>query len=152
MADLLNIRDITVNDRDEYLNMYKELYDSNATTTDYDEEIAILNFNNAISDSKSIRCLILEYKEMVLGYAFLSFSYSTSKASQCIWLEDLFIKEPARKKGVGSYFMTWLVEEYKNKAKTIKLEVTKSNVHARKFYERLNFSESGYMEMYLEVK
>lgn len=152
MADLLNIRDITVNDRDEYLNMYKELYDSDATTTDYDEEIAILNFNNAISGSKSIRCLILEYKDMVLGYAFLSFSYSTSSASQCIWLEDLFIKEPARKKGVGSYFITWLVEEYKNKAKTIKLEVTKNNVHARKFYERLNFSESGYMEMYLKFK
>lgn len=152
MADLLNIRDITVNDRDEYLSMYKNLYDSDATTTDYDEEIAILNFNNAISDSKSIRCLIFEYKDMVLGYAFLSFSYSTSKASQCIWLEDLFIKEPARKKGVGSYFMDWLVKEYKNKAKSVKLEVTKTNVHARRFYERLNFQESGYMQMYLEFK
>ena len=49
MADLLNIRDITVNDRDEYLNMYKELYDSNATTTDYDEEIAILNFKHYLT-------------------------------------------------------------------------------------------------------
>lgn len=151
MAEL-KIRDITVNDRDEYIGMFKDLYDSNATTTEYDEEIAILNFNNAISDSKLIRCLIFEYKDIVLGYAFLSFSYSTSKASQCIWLEDLYIKEPARQKGVGSYFMAWLLKEYENKAKVVKLEVTKSNVCAKKFYERLNFLESGYIEMYLNLK
>lgn len=151
MAEL-KIRDITVNDRDEYINMFKDLYDSNATITKYDEEIAILNFNNAISDSKSIRCLIFEYENFILGYAFLSFSYSTSKASQCIWLEDLYIKEPAREKGVGSYFIDWLSKEYRNKAKVIKLEVTKSNVRAKKFYERLNFLESGYIEMYLNLE
>ncbi len=151
MAEL-KIRDITVSDRNEYLEMSKDFYSGGATISPYDKEIAVLNFTNALSGIKSVRCLFFEYKDMILGYAFLSFSYSTSSASQCVWLEELYIKEPARNKSVGSYFMEWLFKEYRNKSKVVKLEVTKNNFKAIKFYERLNFKESGYMQMNLDLK
>ena len=148
----LNIRDIRISDKEEYIKMYENLFSGNATVTEYDEEVALLNFNNALSGFGSIRCLIFEYKTFILGYAFLSFSYSTSIAMKCLCLEDLYIKEQARGKGVGKYFIEWLLKEYKNRVGTINLEVTRNNLSARKFYEGLNFRNSRYMHMYLSLK
>lgn len=150
MAEI-NVRDIRVSDKEEFLGMVEGLFNSNATVTDYNEEIAILNFNNALSGSSAIRCLIFEYKEIILGYAYISFSYSTSMASKCLWLEDLYIKEEARRKGVGEYFINWLCNEYKKKVNTIHLEVTKDNFGARRFYESLKFKNSLYMQMCLDL-
>ena len=148
----LKIRDIRISDKKEYIKMYEGLFSGKATVTPYDEEIAILNFNNAISGTNAIRCLIFEYKKFILGYAYLSFSYSTSIAMKCVCLEDLYVKEQARGKGVGKYFIDWLVKEYKNYAGTINLEVTRENLCARKFYESLNFKNSKYLQMYLPLK
>ena len=145
------IRDIRHSDRFEYLSMVKGLFGSNATVCDYDEDVALSNFNNAVSGSKFCRCLILEYNLSVAGYAFLAYSYSTSLGGVCIFLEDLYIKKFARGVGVGRCFIKWLLKEYKVIAKVIKLEVTQANVDGIKFYKKLGFKDSGYIGMNLKL-
>ncbi len=145
------IRDIKHSDRHEYLGMARGLFNSNATVCSYSEDVAISNFNNVVSGSKFCRCLILEYKLSVVGYAFLAYSYSTSLGGMCVFLEDLYVKEYARGAGVGRYFIKWLLKEYEDNAKVVKLEVTRANASGIKFYENLNFKNSGYIGMVLKL-
>lgn len=127
--------------------MVRDLFNSDATVTGFDEKIAILNFDNALFKPDFVRCLIFEKEEEILGYAFLSFSYSTSLGKKYIWLEDLYVKKEFRGKGIGKYFIKWLCREYANKINMIKLEVTKNNRIARNFYKSLKFKDSAYLEM-----
>lgn len=145
------IRDVRHSDKFEYLSMARDLFSSNATVCDYNEDIAVSNFNSAVSGSKFCRCLMLEYNSNVAGYAFLAYSYSTSLGGVCIFLEDLYIKEFARGVGVGRCFIKWLLKEYKSIAKVVKLEVTQANVGGMKFYKKLHFKDSGYIGMSLKL-
>lgn len=145
----LNVRDIKQQDKYEYISMVRELFSSKATLTRYSEEASLLNFGNAIGGSELVRCLFIEEGQTVVGYAFLVFSYSSSLGGRCLWLEELYIKPFSRKKGVGSYFLNWIINSYKSTVKAIKLEVTKENVNAINFYKNIGFSDIKYNHMCL---
>lgn len=76
--------------------MQECLFNSSATITEFDKRVATLNFNNAVEKTEFVRCLVFEEDERILGYAFLSFSYSTSSAKNYVCLEDLYVKEDFR--------------------------------------------------------
>ena len=150
-VDLLEniiIRDIELNDKEKYLEMTKSLFDSYATISGYDRNIAISNFKNALSKSELFRCVIIEQEKNILGYMFFAFGYSTSLGGRCIFLEDLYIMPFARKKGKASLAIKWLIEKYKYDIVEIKLEVTKENFNALKFYSKFEFLENKYISMY----
>ncbi len=147
----LEIRDINEKDKFEFLKMVKDLFNSDAVITNYDETIALLNYENAITRSKFLRCLIFEVGGEIVGYSYLSFGYSTSLASKCVLLEDLYFKPFARSKGYGKQFFKWLFKEYRKNFKAIRLEVSKKNVLAKKFYEDLNFKVNEYIQMNLLI-
>ena len=59
------------------------------------------------------------------------------------------VKKKFRKKGFGSYFMSYLVKKCeKLNLKKLILEVSQSNVTAEKFYSRFDFSTVGIRKNY----
>ena len=59
------------------------------------------------------------------------------------------VKKKFRKKGFGSYFMRYLIKIFeKLKLKTLRLEVSQSNVTAERFYSRFDFSTVGIRKNY----
>jgi len=59
------------------------------------------------------------------------------------------VKQKFRKKGFGSYLMSYLIKKCeKSNLKKLLLEVSQSNVTAERFYSRFNFSTVGIRKNY----
>jgi ribosomal protein S18 acetylase RimI-like enzyme len=72
-------------------------------------------------------------------------SFSTEFGKPCMWLEDLYIKEPYRGCGIGRALIEHLAEKYKDAI--LRLEVEAENAHAMHLYEKCGFTPLPYVEM-----
>ena len=74
----------------------------------------------------------------IVGYAFYFFTYSSFFARKTLYLEDIFISQKFRKKGIGKLFFDELVKIAK-KEKCGRMEwcVLDWNKNAIKFYDNL---------------
>ena len=57
------------------------------------------------------QCLVARNDDTVVGFALYFLSYSTWRGKQGIWLEDLYVREAFRGRGVGSALFDRLVDE-----------------------------------------
>ena len=144
------IRDITPNDRSIFLEMTERLYSSNAVTHKVGSHIFEETFHAAVNNSPFIRAYIIEDDEKPVGYALLSFSFATEVGGLVVLLEDLYISDSCRGKGLGSQFMKFLEEEYPL-VKRFRLEVTKENKKAMDLYSKLGYRVLDYVQMVKDI-
>ena len=88
---------------------------------------------------------IFENEKEIVGYGMIAKSFSTEFGKPCIWIEDLYLKEEYRGKGIGSSFFQYLEKEYPNTI--MRLEVEEENEGAVALYKRHGFEVFPYMEM-----
>ncbi len=97
---------------------------------------------DAFAKNPPFRILIAEVNKTITGYAFYFFSYSSFKARKTLYLEDIFITESFRKKGIGKKFFDELVNiAIKNKCRRMEWVVLDWNINAIKFYDKLGAKE-----------
>ena len=140
------IRDVTVNDKSVFLEMAEIFYSSPAVTHKIGGELLERTFDAAIGKSPFVRVLIIEDDGAVVGFAILSFSHATEVGGLVVLLEDLYISDSCRGKGLGSKFMQFVEREYPS-AKRFRLEVTKGNHRAIELYSRLGYKTLDYVQM-----
>ena len=74
----------------------------------------------------------------------LRFRFSVWRAAADAWLEDLFVRESARRTGMGAALVELAVERATERgAKRIELDTNEANAGALALYERLGFSASS---------
>ncbi len=72
----------------------------------------------------------------ILGFALYYISYSTWKG-KCLYLEDFYVKEAQRKKGIGEMLFNETIEKAKQiKAKRLEWQVLDWNDIAINFYKK----------------
>lgn len=83
---------------------------------------------------------LLEEDGRAVGYALTATTYSRESGGKVLWLEELYILEEYRSRGLGREFFAF-AEEYarRNGYARIRLEVEEDNVRARSLYERLGY-------------
>jgi len=140
------IRDIVQEDKIVFLEMIETFYSSKAVAHNVDKSILETIFNVAVSGSPYLRALIIEDKEEPVGFALLSFSFATEVGGLVVLLEDLYISEERRGKGLGHKFMQFMEQEYPL-AKRFRLEVAKENTRAIDLYGKLGFEVLEYVQM-----
>ena len=140
------IRDVMPKDKMFLLEMAEKLYSSAAVAHTIDSRIHELNFDAAISKSPFIRAFIIEENDIPEGYAFISFSHATEVGGLVVLLEDLYISDTCRGKGLGSMFIQFVEQEYPS-AKRFRLEVTKENIKAIELYCKLGYKTLDYVQM-----
>jgi ribosomal protein S18 acetylase RimI-like enzyme len=75
------------------------------------------------------------------GVLQLRFRFSVWKAAPDAWLEDLFVREQARRTGVGDALVSLALERARERgAKRIELDTNEDNAPALALYERHGFS------------
>jgi ribosomal protein S18 acetylase RimI-like enzyme len=75
------------------------------------------------------------------GVLQLRFRFSVWKAAPDAWLEDLFVREHARRAGVGEALVSLALERARERgAKRIELDTNEQNAVALALYERHGFS------------
>ncbi|MBK8554092.1 MAG: GNAT family N-acetyltransferase [Ignavibacteria bacterium] len=97
---------------------------------------------DAFSKKPLFRIILAETNHEVIGYAFYFFTYSSFLAKRTLYLEDIFITEKFRSKGIGRLFFKKLINiARKNKCGRMEWVVLDWNANAIKFYENLGAGE-----------
>lgn len=139
------IRNMTVNDKEQVMEMMKAFYASPAVWSNGSEEIFAADIENCVNDSPYLEGYIFEDAGDLQGYAMLAKSFSTEFGKQCIWIEDLYINGRYRGLGIGSRFLDTIREKYPNAI--FRLEVEDDNERAIRVYEKSGFTFLPYKEM-----
>lgn len=139
------IRPMCEEDKPYVLEMMRVFYASPAVLSNGSEEIFLADIESCLSDSPYLEGFIMEDAGEIQGYAMIAKSYSTEFGRPCIWVEDLYVKEPYRGIGIGSHMLQFLTSRYPDCI--FRLEVEPENTKAVAVYEKNGFSVLPYMEM-----
>ena len=133
-------------DRNSVLCMMRTFYNSPALITNGSEEIFAANFDNSINNSPYLESYVILDNSNVIGYTMLAKSFSTEFGKECIWFEDLYLKESYRNKGIIPCFINFIKQKYSDKL--LRLEAEEENLHAIHVYKKAGFKELPYKEYY----
>ena len=125
--------------------MMRKFYQSPAVITNGSEKIFAANVENILSGSPYVDGFIFVIGGKIIGYGITAHSYSTEFGGECIWIEDIYIEEDYRGRGIGSKFIQHVKELYPDKI--LRLETEADNAAAVNLYERLGFKRLPYLEM-----
>ncbi len=89
------------------------------------------------------KILVFAAGEELVGYAILIYYWSNEYGGELVTIDELYVKESWRNRGIGTRFLESLVSEHAGGAKGIQLEVTPFNRRALAYYERRGFRRSG---------
>ena len=64
-----------------------------------------------------------------------------------VWLDEIYVKPEFRSQGIGSELIDFVIEKYKNKISRFRLEITESNIGAKKLYLSKGFKDLSYRQM-----
>ena len=145
----INIRKMKESDRKIVADMMRTFYHSPAVWTNGSEEIYHNDITACVSDNPYAEGFIFESEKEIAGYGMIAKSFSTEFGKPCIWIEDLYLKEEYRGKGIGSSFFRYLEKEYPNTI--MRLEVEEENMGAVAVYRKNGYETLPYMEMKKEV-
>lgn len=142
------IRKMEERDRAEVLEMMRVFYSSDAVHTDGSEDIFNSDIDECVSDSPFAEGFVFTEtgRDGLLGYAMLAHSFSTEYGMHCVWVEDIYLKEEARGKGLASEFFDHIRDTYPDSLQ--RLEAEHENAHAMDVYKSQGFSEMPYAELY----
>lgn len=148
---MLKIRFMEERDRSEVFSMMREFHSSDAVIYTASDEILHRDISDCIGDMPFIEGFVFEDAGEILGYSMVAKSYTTEFGGLCVWIEDLYIKEEFRGKGIGGEFFDFIEKRYEDKAVRYKLEVEDENVRAVSMYKKIGYDELGYRIMSKEM-
>lgn len=141
------IRKMVPADKPAVMEMMRVFYASPAVHSNGSEEIFSADIENCVNDSPYLEGYIFEKENEIQGYAMVAKSFATEFGKPCIWIEDLYMKEPYRGQGIGSRFFDFIKKEYPGCV--FRLEVEEENERAIAVYKKNGFEFLPYMEMKL---
>ena len=141
----ITIRKMQCGDSTIVIDMMRKFYSSPAVITNGSEKIFAANVENCLSDSPYVEGFVFVDGEKIIGYGITAHGYSTEFGGESIWLEDIFIAEEYRGRGVGSKFIRHVKKIYPDKI--LRLESEADNVPALKIYKQFGFKELPYLEL-----
>ena len=140
----IKIREAVKSDSEEIIRLILELAKFEKLTPPNEAGQKRL-LDDAFSDSPPFKILLAEQDNKLLGYAFYLFTYSSFEAKKTLYLEDVFISESHRKKGIGKSLIREFIKILRNKGiKKCKLGVNTKNKLAIRFYKNLGFKIKYY--------
>lgn len=89
---------------------------------------------------------IIRQNDKVAGYGILNFFWSNEFGGDIINIDEIYVKNEARGRGIATSFIEALASKYQ-KGRALKLEASRSNEKAIKFYKRIGFEEAPNLHM-----
>ena len=144
-------RKMTPSDVPEVLLMMREFYHSPAVL----HPVPDANFEATVREVLSGRpyadLYLLEWEGKTAGYALTAKSWSNEAGGPVVWLEEAYVTEAFRGKGLGSLLLRQLEEEYTGVAARLRLEVEDDNEGAIRLYTKMGYIPLEYRQMIREL-
>ena len=140
-----NIRMMTRDDAAAVYEMMSVFYASPAVLSNGSDEIFRADIENCVNDSPYLEGYIIENESEIQGYAMVAKSFSTEFGKPCFWIEDIYLKDAYRGKGLGKVLLDHITSKYKSCI--FRLEAEPENERAIRLYEKCGFEVLPYLEL-----
>ena len=145
----MNFRKIEQKDKDVFLQMSREFYNSPAVIAPIKEEYHVNAFNELMRSRDYLECYMIECDGKSAGFGLLNFAYCHEAGGKIVWIEEIYIREEFRGRGIGTKFFELVKNNHP--ANRYRLEVEKENERAVKLYKSLGYDFLEYDQMILDV-
>ena len=141
------IRKMTENDKELYITMAEEFYNSDAVLPPIPRDHFEKTANEALRSDEYAEIYLLEYEGETAGYGLTARTFSQEAGGQVLWIEELYIRKEFRSKGLGREFFSSLEDKNRGEIVRPRLEVEADNTRAISLYERLGYEVLDYVQM-----
>ncbi len=142
------IRKITENDREFYYDRIDRFYSSDIVNSPIPKENYKIAFDEFMRSEEYAFCYIFECDGVPCGFASLSRTFSQEAGGISVTVEELYVDEEYRNKGIGTQFFKFLKDNIP--AARYRLEVEADNEKAKKLYEQMGFEVLPYVQMVID--
>lgn len=145
------IRSITEKDREFFLAAADEFYHSDAVEKPLPMEKLTAVFDEMMRSDIFLEGFILEYEGDMAGYCVTTKAFQTEAGGITLWIEDIYIKEPYRGKGLGKELFAFLYKHFDGRVKRYRLEAEPDNKPAMGLYLKNGFRVLDYTQLVKDV-
>ena len=141
----IEIKAITPAERADVIEMMRVFYASDAVFTNGSDDIFESDVDACLSGSPYLRGYCFFADGVLAGYAMTAHSFSTEFGKPCVWIEDIYVKAPYRRLGIGKQFFDLLDSLYPDCV--LRLEAEEENASAVALYKSRGFEVLPYLEL-----
>ena len=130
---MIQFRPITTSDIEVIVKMMQEFYAIDNYPIDV--EISKNLFHEFVADENLGKAWLILSNNQIVGYVILTFIFSFEYQGKIAFLDELYLSEKARGKGIGNQAVAFIIEQSKKLSlKLIYLEIENHNQNAQKLY------------------
>ncbi len=141
-------REITEADKDLYFHYVDIFYHLDVVESPVPRENYEITFNELMRSDDYLKCYIFEFEGNPCGFALLSKTFSQEAGGVSVTVEEIYIEEKYRGRGLSTEFFEWL--KAKPGIKRLRIEVEDYNEGAKRLYERMGFKLLPYLQMVID--
>lgn len=145
------IRKFVPEDREDYIRFSTEFYNSSAVDKPVPREHFEQGFNEMMRSDVYVQGYMLVCDGNNVGYCVTMKTYSVEAGGITIWIDELFVLEEYRSKGLGRELFKYIEENGDKKLRRIRLEVELENGRAISLYKKMGFEPAPYDGMWKTI-
>lgn len=145
------IRKFVPEDREDYIRFSTEFYNSSAVDKPVPREHFEQGFDEMMRSDVYVQGYMLVCDGNNVGYCVTMKTYSIEAGGITIWIDELFVLEEYRSKGLGRELFKYIEENGDKKLRRIRLEVELENGRAISLYKKMGFEPAPYDGMWKTI-
>ena len=145
------IRKFVPEDREDYIRFSTEFYNSSAVDKPVPREHFEQGFDEMMRSDVYVQGYMLVCDGNNVGYCVTMKTYSVEAGGITIWIDELFVLEEYRSKGLGRELFKYIEENGYKKLRRIRLEVELENGRAISLYKKMGFEPAPYDGMWKTI-
>mgnify|MGYP000193575599 FL=1 len=145
------IRKFVPEDREDYIRFSTEFYNSSAVDKPVPREHFEQGFDEMMRSDVYVQGYMLVCDGNNVGYCVTMKTYSVEAGGITIWIDELFVLEEYRSKGLGRELFKYTEENGDKKLRRIRLEVELENGSAISLYKKMGFEPAPYDGMWKTI-
>lgn len=145
------IRKFVPEDREDYIRFSTEFYNSSAVDKPVPREHFEHGFDEMMRSDVYVQGYMLVCDGNNVGYCVTMKTYSVEAGGITIWIDELFVLEEYRSKGLGRELFKYIEENGDKKLRRIRLEVELENGRAISLYKKMGFEPAPYDGMWKTI-
>ena len=145
------IRKLVPEDREDYIRFSTEFYNSSAVDKPVPKEHFEQGFDEMMRSDVYVQGYMLVCDGNNVGYCVTMKTYSVEAGGITIWIDELFVLEEYRSKGLGRELFKYIEENGDKKLRRIRLEVELENGRAISLYKKMGFEPAPYDGMWKTI-
>ena len=145
------IRKFVPEDREDYIRFSTEFYNSSAVDKPVPREHFEQGFDEMMRSDVYVQGYMLVCDGNNVGYCVTMKTYSVEAGGITIWIDELFVLEEYRSKGLGRELFKYIEENGDKKLRRIRLEVELEIGRAISLYKKMGFEPAPYDGMWKTI-